>query len=260
MKTLPPPDPTTRVDVDFDIDASAPSSSGVDGRRTGELIVAAGLGGILVSVCSAFAKFLDLPSLSEKSVAGLGAILVLVGAMKVRATKSASSVVVGEIEEGPSISVDLPSLTGELSGTLAQLRQEHGMAYRTRTWIEDVLPAYGKPLTDPALARDLLAAAALDAGGIRADLAGIAETHSPRRDRRHRNCAARGVTKRTRGVRRIWPSVATSVGSIIVAGVDVGDVDHRRLALHHHRLGIGFGRPASAFAPEAAAGWGTGPA
>jgi len=178
MKTLPPPDPTTRVDVDFDVDTSAPSSSGVDGRRTGELIVAAGLGGILVSVCSAFAKFLDLPSLSEKSVAGLGAILVLVGAMKARATKSASSVVVGEIEEGPSISVDLPSLTGELSGTLAQLRQEHGMAYRTRTWIEDVLPAYGKPLTDPALARDLLAAAALDAGGIRADLAGIAETHS----------------------------------------------------------------------------------
>ena len=178
MKTLPPPDPSTRVDVDFAIDASASSSSPVNGRRTGELIVAAGLGGILVSVCSAFAKFLDLPSLSEKSVAGLGAVLVLVGAWKVRSTTNTSSIAIGVIEEGPSISVDLPSLTGELSGTLARLRQEHGMAYRTRTWIEDVLPDYGKPLIDPALARDLLAAAALDAGGIRADLAGIAETHS----------------------------------------------------------------------------------
>ena len=83
-----------------------------------------------------------------------------------------------EIAQGPSISVDLPSLTGEISGTLSQLRQEHGMAYRTRTWIEEILPAYGGPLTDPALARDLLAAAAMDAGGIRADLAGIAESHS----------------------------------------------------------------------------------
>ena len=60
----------------------------------------------------------------------------------------------------------------------ALLRQEHGIAWRKRTWIEEILPAYGKPLTDPALARDLLAAAALDAGGIRADLVGIAEAHS----------------------------------------------------------------------------------
>ena len=46
------------------------------------------------------------------------------------------------------------------------------MAYRTRTWIEEILPTYGLPLADPALARDLLAVAALDAGGIRADVAG----------------------------------------------------------------------------------------
>ena len=175
-KLLPPPDPTTRVEVDFV--TSGISLTSMSGRRGGELIVAAGLGGILVSVCSAFAKLLDLPSLSEKSVAGLGAVLVLVGGFKVQRARAARLVPVGDVAEGPSISVDLPSLTGELSGVLALLRQEHGMAYRSRTWIEEILPAYGKPLTDPALARDLLAAAALDAGGIRADLVGIADAHS----------------------------------------------------------------------------------
>lgn len=65
-----------------------------------------------------------------------------------------------------------------MGGVLAQLRQQHGVAYRTRTWIEDVLPAYGNDLEDPTLDRDLLAAAALDAGGIRADVAGVAQSHS----------------------------------------------------------------------------------
>ena len=175
-RPLPPPDPSTRVEVDFAIPAV--ESPILRGRRGGELIIAAGLGGILVSVCSAFAEFLDLPSLSERSVAGLGAVLVLVGGYKVHAARAATPTADVEVAVGPSITVDLPSLTGELSGTLARLRQEHGMAYRTRTWIEEILPAYGEPLRDPALARDLLAAAALDAGGIRADLVGISDTHS----------------------------------------------------------------------------------
>jgi hypothetical protein len=46
--------------------------------------------------------------------------------------------------------------------------------YRTRTWIEVVLPAAGFHVNDPTLARDLLAAAALDAGGVRADVAKLA--------------------------------------------------------------------------------------
>ena len=79
--------------------------------------------------------------------------------------------------EGPPAIIDLPSLTGQISGVLGLLRRDYGMAYRTRTWIE-MLPAYGADLDDPALARDLLAAAALDAGGIRADVAGLAESHS----------------------------------------------------------------------------------
>ncbi|MEA3183991.1 MAG: hypothetical protein QOC57_2346 [Ilumatobacteraceae bacterium] len=72
---------------------------------------------------------------------------------------------------------DLPSLTGQLSGVLAQLRR-HGVAYRTRTWIQVVLPDAGAQLAAPALARDLLAAAALDAGGIRADVATVSMSHS----------------------------------------------------------------------------------
>jgi hypothetical protein len=170
---MPPPDPSTRVDVDF-----TSSAHSVTGRRGGELIVAAGLGGILVAVCSAFVKLLDLPSLSEKSAAGFGFVLVLVGVIKWHRAKSTTSLPVGAAVADQPRSVDLPSLTGQISGVLAQLRQEHGMAYRTRTWIEEILPTYGLPLADPALARDLLAAAALDAGGIRADVVGLAEAHT----------------------------------------------------------------------------------
>jgi hypothetical protein len=170
---MPPPDPSTRVDVDF-----TSSSRNVAGRRGGELIVAAGLGGILVAVCSAFIKLLDLPSLSEKSAAGFGVVLVLVGVIKWHRATTNTPPPVGAAVADQSPTVDLPSLTGQISGVLARLRQEHGMAYRTRTWIEEILPTYGLPLADPALARDLLAAAALDAGGIRADVVGLAEAHA----------------------------------------------------------------------------------
>ncbi len=76
------------------------------------------------------------------------------------------------------VEVDLPSLTGQLSALLAQLRQQYGVVYRTRTWIEIVLPAAGFGDHDPTLARDLLAAAALDAGGVRADVGKLSESYS----------------------------------------------------------------------------------
>ena len=75
------------------------------------------------------------------------------------------------------VAVDLPSLTGQLGEVLAELRHEYGMAYRTRTWIEEMLPVYGAQLDDPVLARAVLAVAALDAGGIRADVSGLLESH-----------------------------------------------------------------------------------
>lgn len=74
--------------------------------------------------------------------------------------------------------IDLPSLTGQISGVLGVLRHKYGVAYRPHTWIEQMLPAHGAKLDDPALARDLLAAAALDAGGIRADVTALAAAHS----------------------------------------------------------------------------------
>lgn len=172
---MPPPDPATRVHVDF---ASGPWPSGVKGRRGGELVVAAGLGGILVAVFAAFVELLELPVLSVVTIAGFGAALVLVGALKRRRAKSVTQPLADVVTADKPFVIDLPTLTGQVSGVLAQLRQLHGVAYRTRTWIDEILPAYGPALADPTLVRDLLAAAALDAGGIRADVAGLAESHS----------------------------------------------------------------------------------
>jgi hypothetical protein len=146
-------------------------------RRGGELIVAAGVGAILISACSKFIQLFDLPSLSEVTVAALGAALAVLGVLKHRGARWFSTGP-GEIVVQQSIEVDLPSLTGQLSLLLSQLREQHGVVYRTRTWIEEVLPSAGAELTDPTLARDLLAAAALDAGGIRADVAGLTASHS----------------------------------------------------------------------------------
>ena len=118
------------------------------------------------------------PRVSLMAFAALGGVLVAAGVVQRRRDGAPRpSAVVADVEV-PSATIDLPSLTGQISGVLGQLRRDYGMAYRSRTWIEEMLPAYGADLEDPSLARDLLAAAALDAGGIRADLAGLAESHS----------------------------------------------------------------------------------
>lgn len=213
-RSWPAPDPATRVVLDATGNSPLPPrralarstrSSELRPRR-GELIVAAGLVGILASVGSAFVKVVDLPSTSSMAVGGLGAALVLLGILVRRrstTTPAAQPIVAPEsprvVETSPTferlpaiepacpvappkvrvrpIAVDLPSLTGQLSEVLAELRHEYGMAYRTRTWIEEMLPAYGAQLDDPALARALLAVAALDAGGIRADVSGLVGSH-----------------------------------------------------------------------------------
>ena len=213
-RTWPAPDPATRVVLDATGNSplpprrSSPASTRPSTPTThrGELIVAAGLVGILASVGSVFVKVVDLPSSSSMAVGGLGATLMLLGILVRRrsTTISVAEPIVGAeslptVEAPPAfsplpaiepaisvappkvrvrpIAVDLPSLTGQLSEVLAELRHEYGMAYRTRTWIEEMLPAYGAPLDDPALARALLAVAALDAGGIRADVSGLVGSH-----------------------------------------------------------------------------------
>ena len=148
-----------------------------DRPHGGQLIVAAGLGALFVAVCFAFVDLLHLPSLSKLSVAALGGALIGLGALKRKHSYTSPTAPAAIVQE-PLVEVDLPSLTGQLSSVLGQLRREYGVAYRTRTWIEEVLPAAGADLTTPELARDLLAAAALDAGGIRADVAALAATHS----------------------------------------------------------------------------------
>jgi hypothetical protein len=171
---FPPPDPATRVGSDLDSKVTSPGSAR---RHDGELIVAAGLGAILVSACSRFVQLVDLPSLSEASVAVLGGALATLGVLQRRRVHRLPTQTHEVLARRP-VEVDLPSLTGQLSALLAQLRRQHGVAYRTRTWIDVVLPSAGADIGDPTLARDLLAAAALDAGGIRADVAGLVEAHS----------------------------------------------------------------------------------
>lgn len=213
-RSWPAPDPATRVVVDAGGNSplpphrSSPASTRSSEPTThrGELIVAAGLVGVLAAVGSAFVKVIDLPSSSSMAVGGFGAALVLMGLLVRRGSTTTTAVqpiVATEtppaVESRPTVkplpaidpapavappkvrvrpvAVDLPSLTGQLSELLAELRHEYGMAYRTRTWIEEMLPAYGAQLDDPVLARALLAVAALDAGGIRADVSGLVGSH-----------------------------------------------------------------------------------
>lgn len=173
---FPPPDPSDLVVVELAVESSAPVS--ISNRpHGGQLIVAAGLGALFVAVWFAFVDLLHLPSLSKLSVAALGVLLIGLGALK-RKHSYTSPTARAAIAREPLAEVDLPSLTGQISSVLGKLRRQHGVAYRTRTWIEEVLPGAGADLTNPELARDLLAAAALDAGGIRADLAALAATQS----------------------------------------------------------------------------------
>ena len=219
-RSWPAPDPATRIVVDAAGNSPlpphrSPPASTRSSERTphrGELIVAAGLVGILASVGSAFVKVLDLPSSSSMAVGGFGVALVLMGILVRRESTTTTAVqpivaaatppvveipptvemlptiaMLPTIESAPAVAppkvrvrpvaVDLPSLTGQLSEVLAELRHEYGMAYRTRTWIEEMLPEYGAQLDDPGLARALLAVAALDAGGIRADVSGLFGSH-----------------------------------------------------------------------------------
>src|SRR5207244_112511 len=58
-----------------------------------------------------------------------------------------------------------------------ELRQHYGMAYRSSTWVDEVLPSAGRTHDDRDLTRDLLAVAALDAGGLRADVSALVAAH-----------------------------------------------------------------------------------
>jgi hypothetical protein len=171
----PAPDPSTRVEVENDSVARTTKQTPL---RRGDAIAIVGLAAIVLSIGLAFTNAVDVPLVSHVAFAALGGVLVAVGIVQHRRAGTPRALVVTADIEGPPATIDLPSLTGQISGVLGQLRREYGMAYRSRTWIEEMLPAYGAELDDPALARDLLAAAALDAGGIRADVAGLADSHS----------------------------------------------------------------------------------
>ena len=180
QSVLPPPDPTTRVEV---VLLSALPSPLPTRRSTAELITHVGLGGLLV------AGAVTLPHDFDRSWAWFGAIcagavLVLLGsALLANVPRSADSlseplVLSPAAVDDPPIANDVPSLTGQIGVVLVELRQLYGVAYRSHTWVADILPAYGIELVEPTLARNLLAVAALDAAGIRAEVTNLAATHS----------------------------------------------------------------------------------
>ncbi len=171
----PPPDASARVQLE-----SVPEAAPAERRlpNAAELIIAAGLVAVLLSVASLFVDSLSLPPFSTVLLTALGATLVFVGVQKRRSRHAVQRAAGVTVAAEPLPAIDLPSLTGQIGGVLGQLRRSYGMAYRTRTWIEEMLPAYGAEFDDPTLARDLLGVAALDAGGIRADVTRLAETYT----------------------------------------------------------------------------------
>lgn len=186
-RQLPPPDPSTRVEFEQPASdaAKAPTQSHEQTRQqpsrssAGELTMIAGLAGVLAAAASKFVQLIHLPSSSEASVAGFGVALVGLGLAQRQRLARVST---GVAEEVPAIArvtpADLPSLTGEIAELLSHLRQEYGLAYRTTSWLDEVLPTVGFATSQPELVRDMLAVSALDAGAIRADVAALTDAYS----------------------------------------------------------------------------------
>lgn len=176
-RQLPPPDPATRVELE-----RPARRHETPARRSsaGELTMLAGLAGVFAAASSKFVEMIHLPSSSEVSVAGFGVALVGLGFVQRRrlARQAVDVVAAAPTTAPPAMPTDLPSLTGEIAGVLSQLRQEYGLAYRTATWLDGVLPAVGFTTAQPELVRDMLAVSALDAGGVRADVSALTATHS----------------------------------------------------------------------------------
>lgn len=143
-------------------------------RRPGEVTAVLGLSGLLVSVSSKFAGAFELPAWSQGAVAGASAALLAIGVVQ-RRRPTVTTVV------HTAMPTDLPTLTGQIAAVLSRLRNDHGLAYRSTTWVTEVLPGTGVPVEDPAMVRDLLAVCALDAGGVRADTSALASVHSRER-------------------------------------------------------------------------------
>lgn len=143
-------------------------------RRPGELTAVLGLCGLLVSVSSKFAGAFELPPWSQGAVGGASAALLAIGVLQRRQPTETTVI-------HTAMPTDLPTLTGQIASVLSNLRREHGLAYRSTTWVTEVLPGTGVPVEDPSLVRDLIAVCALDAGGVRADTGALASAHSRER-------------------------------------------------------------------------------
>jgi hypothetical protein len=185
---FPPPDACTRVSVDLEPSSAwareISTSAEVDGgqqRPPAGRIISIGLATVIVAVGSSIAGetgILQVPMSASLGVAGAGGLLLAFGGVRRWQRTQHRPPEVGPTSHQSIERVDLPTITGQMSGVLASLRHEHGLAYTSGTWIGTVLPRYtSMALSDPALARDLLAAAALDAGGIRANVATIAASY-----------------------------------------------------------------------------------
>jgi hypothetical protein len=177
---FPPPDARTRVSVDLEPSKSAAVDGGQQRPPAGRMI-SIGLGTVIVAVCTRIAGetgIVEVPTSVAIGIAGAGCTMLALGGVRRWPRTQNRSPEVPPTSPQSVERVDLPTITGQMSGVLASLRHEHGLAYTSGTWIATVLPRYtSMALSDPALARDLLAAAALDAGGIRANVSTIAASY-----------------------------------------------------------------------------------
>jgi hypothetical protein len=82
----------------------------------------------------------------------------------------------------PYVAPEVPDGTledeiGRVSALLSLLHRDYGVLYGSRTWVQDVLPALGVAMDEPQLVRDVVAVAALGAGGVRAEVGSLAESY-----------------------------------------------------------------------------------
>jgi hypothetical protein len=172
-RELPLPDPATRVNLGPPTALRPASEQSRPGG--GGIIVGVGIGGTSLAIGITAVQLLHLPSPFQFGVAAVSVLLAVASTFEGRRRRRRTRSTPVEVEV--PLDVDLAVLTSQIGDLLTELRHAHGLAYRSHTWIDDVLPEFGGPVPQPLLARDLLAVAALDAGGIRADVAGLLRDH-----------------------------------------------------------------------------------
>lgn len=149
-------------------------------RTPGVLLLVVGGTGLGVAAAARVSGTPALPEWSLLVVAGCAGVLVLAGvrALRVPTEDAAPDVTAETAYVEPAVPEGtLEEEIGRVSALLALLHREHGVLYGSRTWVQDLLPALGVPTDHPQLVRDVVAVAALGAGGVRAEVGSLTRSY-----------------------------------------------------------------------------------